>query len=114
MSDKRSFEVVKEGTIYKLPVYNVTDKGLNIVPHKNIQLTFVRGSKNPEDNVENVEGTLHENVISAMIHDLNYKNSLVPSRETSLAITNLQQALFWLEERAEIRKQNNTLNTYQK
>ena len=113
MSDKREFTVIKEGTTYSLPMYKISDQGLELVNQKSNLVTFVRGSKDVHDNIERQDGVLHETIIAMLIHDLQYKNELVPSRETSLAITQLQTALFWLEERARIRTNNNTLNTYE-
>lgn len=49
-----------------------------------------------------------------MIADLQYKSSLVPSRETALAITKLQEALFWIEERQRDREARNVQGTYTK
>jgi len=57
---------------------------------------------------------LHEHILAAMIEDLNYKNSLVRSRETSLMITNLETALNWARQRQINRIKNNTLGTYKK
>lgn len=57
---------------------------------------------------------MHEHILAAMIEDLNYKNSLVRSRETSLMITNLETALNWARQRQINRIKNNTLGTYKK
>jgi len=48
-----------------------------------------------------------------MIEDLKYKPSLVPSRETSLVITHLQEAQHWLEERTLAREAAGVLGIYQ-
>lgn len=109
---KRGFYTVEEGTMYELPVYKVVD-GVGIQETGEVHpLMFVRGSKLGEENVEKREGTLHEHLLSAMIHDLKFKSKLVPSRESALTITNLEQALFWMEERQRSREAAGVAGTY--
>lgn len=111
---KEDFTIVEEGTQYLLPVYEVVD-GKGIVPTgENIALNFVRGSKLKDEKVPKREGTLHEHLLAAMIHDLQYKNKLVPSREGSVTITKLQEALQWLRERQIERTKRDVVGTYQK
>jgi hypothetical protein len=57
---------------------------------------------------------LHETLLAMILADLEYKNKLVPSREGSLAITNVEQALLWLQRRQQKREQAGTQGTYQK
>lgn len=111
---KDSFEIIEEGTIYGLPVYEVIDgKGIEDTGGKVI-VEFVRGSKLKDEDVEKREGTLHEHLLSMMIHDLKYKNSLVPSREGALVITKLEEAYLWLLKRQIVRENAGTLGTYKK
>lgn len=78
-------------------------------------ITFVRGDKTDNGTViPRVDGILHEQLLAMMISDLRYKNTLVPNRHTSIAITALEEALFRLEERVREREINGTLGTYQK
>jgi hypothetical protein len=110
---KRFFKIIEEGTWYEMPVYRVVEgKGIELT-EKAHSLKFVRGSKLGSENVEPKEGTLHEHLLSTMIHDLKYKGKLLPSRETSTAITKLEEALFWLEERSRAREIAGVLGTYQ-
>jgi hypothetical protein len=110
---KRAFNTVEQGTHYELPVYKVVDgKGIEETGSV-VHLKFVRGSKLKDEDVEKREGTLHEHLLSAMINDLKFKNGLLPSRETACAITNLEQALHWLEEREHAREAAGVLGTYQ-
>ena len=114
MSDKRYFKIIEEGTKYELPMYRVVDgKGLEQLD-SNHTLCFVRGSKVKDEEVEKREGTLHEHLLSAMIHDLKYKQSLVPSRETAIVITKLEEARMWMEERQKAREAEGVAGTYQK
>lgn len=110
---KEHFEIKEEGTFYVLPTYDVEDgKGI-VETDEGLELRFVRGSKSGQQDVERRRGTLHEHLLSVMIHDLKYKQSLVPSRETAIVITNLEQALHWLRARQIDRAKREVLGTYQ-
>lgn len=111
-TNKRAFNTIEQGTHYELPVYKVVDgKGIEETGDT-ISLKFVRGSKLKDEDVEKREGTLHEHLISTMINDLKFKNGLVPSRETALAITHLQIAQWALEEREKEREAQGVVGTY--
>lgn len=111
---KEGFVVNEDGTHYQLPCYLVED-GFGIVPTgRFVDLKFVRGSKLKDEEVERREGTLHEHLLSAMIYDLKFKSQLVPSRESDLAIANLEQALGWLHRRQVDRLKGDVVGTYQK
>ena len=112
---KDTFEIVEEGTRYRLPQYDVVD-GQGIVEADGAYTTieFVRGSRLADEQVERRRGTLHEHLLGMMIHDLKYKSSLVPSPETAQAIAKLQEAQSWLLTRQIDRQRKGTLGTYQK
>lgn len=112
-TNKRAFNTIEQGTHYEVPVYEVIDgKGIEETG-ESLSLTFVRGSKLNNEDVPKREGTLHEHVISVMIEDLKFKHGLVPSKETACAITHLQEAQHWLEERVIAREAAGVLGTYQ-
>lgn len=103
-----------EGTVYILPEYRVVEgKGLEKTETSQI-IAFVRGSKLGSENVEPNDGILHEALLSMQIHDLKHKNQLVPSRETAIVITKLEEALMWMQARQNRRQQEGTQGTYQK
>jgi len=111
--NKRAFKTVEQGTHYELPIYEVVDgKGI-VETGETHPIKFVRGSKLKDEDVEKREGTLHEHLLSCMIEDLKFKSSLVPSRETSIVITKLEEAQHWLEERTRARDAAGVLGTYQ-
>lgn len=111
---RNNFGIVEEGTQYELPQYKVVEgKGLEEVSSP-LLVNFVRGSKLGEEEVPKRTGTLHEHLLSMMIHDLRYKNSLVPSEEGTMAIINLQEAYLWLLQRQIDRKQRQVEGTYKK
>jgi len=112
---KEDFNILEEGTQYELPVYEVIDGvGIQKVDGPGLLLEFVRGSKLKGEDVPMRIGTLHEHLLAAMIHDLKYKNGLVPSREGSLVITKLEEAMGWLRQRQVDRTKREVSGTYQK
>lgn len=109
---KEEFEVVENGTTYLLPTYKVVDgKGI-VETEESVTINFVRGSKIADEDVEKRVGTLHEHLLAMMIHDLQFKNKLVPSREGSLVITKLEEALHWLRARQIDRAKREVVGTY--
>ena len=50
-----------------------------------------------------VNGLTNEALLAVLIHRTRALNDRFPCRENSLAITNMQQALMWLEERTKDR-----------
>lgn len=119
--NKREFTVIEEGHKYSLPIYEidgelkrVEDTGMPNDPFQTQIISLVRGSTDEDEGIVNRKGTLHEHLLSMMIHDLKYKNSLVPSRESSLVITKLQEALHWMEERQRDRVSREVVGTYKK
>ena len=50
------------------------------------------------------DGTTNEELLTILIDRINYLNGKFPCRENSLAITNMEQALMWLEKRTRDRE----------
>lgn len=120
---KEGFDIIEEGTKYSLPVYDVVEgKGIVKVedtgeendPFQTQIINFVRGSKLGDEEVDKKRGTLHEHLLSMMIHDLKFKSNLVPSRESSIVVTKLEEALMWLRERQIDRVKREVEGTYKK
>lgn len=51
------------------------------------------------------DGTTNEEVLAMLIHRSQKLNEKFPSRENSLAVTKMQEALFWFNERTRARKE---------
>ncbi len=124
---KEDFEIIEEGTRYRLPEYEVIDgQGIQKTESKKagngeyystpmpVEIRFVRGSKLGNEDVAKKKGTLHEHILAVMIHDLKFKNNLVPSREGSLVITKLEEAMGWLRQRQIDRIKRDVVGTYKK
>ena len=50
------------------------------------------------------DGTTNEDLLAVLIDRMNYLQKKFPCRENAIAITNLEQALMWLEKRTRDRK----------
>lgn len=50
-----------------------------------------------------MDGTTNEEVLKVLIHRMGCLSAKFPSRENSIATTNLEQALMWLEKRTRDR-----------
>ena len=77
---------------------------------------MLRGSKIDGENVlSKIDGVLPEQLLAVCIDHLKAVNvGELANRETSLAITHLEEAGLWLLKREMNRKKNNVLGTYQK
>jgi len=75
------------------------------------QYGFIKFQKGPIS--EGVNGVrIAEDVIPALIKHLQDLNAVLPSRETSLAITKMEEANMWLLERKRQRLLAGALDTY--
>ncbi len=124
MKKRDNFNIIEPGTSYEILKYRVVD-GIGTREVWEMEedecdtcyqkIIFVRGDKTDNGNViPRVDGITHEQLLGMMIADLQFKNNLIPSRETSIAITKLQEALMWIEERQRDRESRNVIDTYQK
>lgn len=110
--DPKKLEVIELGTSYALPVYTIeSGKGL-VETNQRCVIDFVRGSKLAEEEIQPNDGILHEGLLAMQIADLKYKQTLVYSTETKMVIESLETALFWMEQRANRRKEEGTQGTY--
>jgi hypothetical protein len=79
------------------------------------QLCYLQFQRGPFDAPGSTPGTLGAAVIAALIdHYQGFQAGPLASRETALAITKLQEALFWLRERADERARRAVLGTMEK
>lgn len=58
------------------------------------------------------DGTTNEEVLEMLIDRLKFLSNELPSRQTSLAITKCEEALFWLNDRTEKRKARGVEGTH--
>lgn len=124
-SDKTIFHKMEDYK-YTLPVYTVTDKGIELVedvfknfenkPDSELYIQFVRGSKvKDESKLEKLDGVLVEQLIAACIDHLKVLNTgEFFATDNMLAIEHLEDALLRLYAREYKRSKRGVLGTYQK
>jgi hypothetical protein len=112
MKNPKSILKVTQGATYDVPTYKVTDDG--IIDGDGAIISFCKGDKsNPETFRQ--EGFFTETLIQVAkeyLEDVN--KGEMATRETSMAITKLDEALMWIQKRADDRKARGVQQTYQK
>lgn len=110
MKDPKRVTVVKEGATYELPRYKVTDYGIEDGGIGVI--TFCKGNKEDES-VPRQTGFFTESLIQVAKEYLTAVNKgEMETRETTMAITKLDEALMWIDKRKQDREERGVLSTY--
>jgi hypothetical protein len=111
MKNPRDIQMIDAWT-FIVPTYDVTDEGITDGP--GIKIEFCRGDKsNPE--VPRQNGVFVESLLEAIVQRLKAVNvGDLATRETSTAITNIEQGQMWIEKRSNDRKIRGVQGTYQK
>lgn len=115
MSDKTIVEKVAEHQ-YAVPLYSVEEgKGI-VLQEQMLDINFVRGSIVGNENIlPKQDGVLVEQLLEVCLQHLKGVNvGPLATRETSLAITAIEEAQLRLYQREYNRKKAGTLGTYQK
>jgi len=112
MRDPQEIATVEPKSTYRIPTYKVTNEGL--VDGDGCALDFCKGNKEDES-VPRQEGVFTETLIAAAKKYLEENNvGDLATRETSMAITKLDEALLWIGKRAADRQRRGVQGTYQK
>lgn len=112
MKHPQDIETTLEKSTYFIPTYGIDNNGLFHAGHITVQ--FCKGNKADEDTYRQ-NGLLTETLIALAKKYLEENNvGELSSRETAVAITKLDEALMWLNKRAEDRKIRGVQGTYQK
>lgn len=112
MKNPRQIEVLSSGSMYVIPTYKVENEG--IVDGEGVGIIFCKGNKEDESALRQ-EGVFTETLIEVSKQYLESVNvGELASRETAMAITKLDEALMWLNKRAEDRKLRGVQATYKK
>lgn len=105
-------DVIVPGATYKVPTYKIDDDG--IIDGSGIEILFCKGNKQ-DPSVLRQEGVFTETLLQTAKQYLEFVNvGEMSTRETSTAITKIDEALMWLNKRAEDRKLREVQGTYQK
>jgi hypothetical protein len=112
MKEPKIIEQVREASTYKLPTYEVTNEGIK--DGAGIELKFCKGNKQDESAFRQ-EGVFSESLVMAVKTYLETVNvGQMATRETSMVITKLDEALMWMDKRTNDRKLREVQGTYQK
>lgn len=112
MTDPQDIRVLEPKATYGVTQYRVTNEGLESIDH--IELKFCKGNK-VDESVFRQEGFFTETLIAAAKKYLEENNvGELATRETSMAITKLDEALLWIGKRAADRQRRGVQGTYQK
>ena len=112
MKHPQAIETVVSGATYFVPTFIVTDNGIE--DGDGIEIVFCKGNKEDASALRQ-EGLFTETLIKTAkqyLEDVNVGD--MSSRETSMAITKLDEALMWINKRAEDRKIRGVQATYKK
>ena len=112
MINPRQIEEVVSGAKYIVPTYKVTDDGIEDGIGQYIE--FCKGNKDNSD-VFRQEGLFTETLLQVAKQYLESVNvGELANRDTSMAITKLDEAIMWLNKRSEDRKLRGVISTYKK
>lgn len=112
MKHPQVITTIVEKATYGIPLYSVTNDGL--VDAGDAEIKFCKGNKE-DSTIPRQIGFFTESLIATAKRYLEENNvGDLSSRETSTAITKLDEALMWLNKRAEDRKLRGVQGTYQK
>jgi len=107
----QKIETVTAKATYTVPVYEVIDGGFQETFEP---LTFCKGDKSNPD-IYRQKGYFTETLIAVAKRYLEENNvGEMATRETSMAITKLDEALLWIGKRASDRAARGVQGTYQK
>lgn len=112
MKNPKIIQSIIEGATYNVPTYKVTDEGIE--DGIGIDIVFCKGNKQ-DSSVLRQEGVFTETLLQTSKQYLESVNvGEMATRETSMAITKIDEALMWIAKRAEDRKLREVQGTYQK
>ena len=99
----------REGAIYSVPLFEVTDEGL--VKYDDQIICFCKGSK-ADPTIFRQPGFITESLLEVCRLQLEAVNQDVPSEHTTTAIAHLRAALDALDARQKDRVERNVAQTY--
>ncbi len=112
MKNPKQITAIVPGATFAVPTYKVTNEGIE--DGAGINITFCKGNKEDESQLRQ-EGVFTETLIQTAKEYLESVNvGPLATRETSMVITKLDEALMWINKRAEDRKLRGVQGTYQK
>lgn len=112
MITPQAIETKVEKSTYEVPVFEVTNDGLQQAGTQEVK--FCKGNK-ADESVPRQTGLFTETLLATCVKYLQENNvGELASRETSIAITKIEEGLLWLGKRAADRQARGVQGTYQK
>lgn len=112
MLNPRQLNAIIPGATYGVPTFVITDGGIE--DGEGVAIKFCKGNKDDASFLRQ-EGVFTETLIQLAKEYLETVNvGELASRDTSMAITKLDEALMWIGKRAEDRKLRGVQASYQK
>lgn len=112
MRHPQDIETKVEKAIYEVPRFQVTGEG--IIDADPVEIKFCKGDK-ADPGAFRQAGFFTETLLATCVKYLQENNvGELSSRETSIAITKIEEALLWLGKRAADRQARGVQGTYQK
>lgn len=112
MKNPKLITTVVEKSTYLVPTYKVENDGIK--DNGEVNIYFCKGNKEDES-VFRQYGFFTETLIAVAKRYLEENNvGELASRDTSMAITKLDEALMWINKRAEDRQLRGVQGTYKK
>lgn len=112
MKNPKIIETIVAGATYKVPTYKVTNDGIE--NGEGLEIVFCKGNKQDESALRQ-EGLFTETLIQTAKTYLESVNvGEMATRETAMAITKLDEALMWIDKRAQDRILREVQGTYKK
>lgn len=112
MKNPRIIEALISGATYNIPTYIITNEGIE--DGDGIPLKFCKGNKE-DSSILRQEGVFTETLLQVAKEYLESVNiGDMATRETSMVITKLDEALMWINKRSEDRKLRGVQGTYKK
>jgi len=112
MKNPKIIETIIPNSTFGLPTFKITNQGVEDGPQ--FELEFCKGNAKDELQFRQT-GLFTETLIQACKQYLEGVNvGELATRETSMAITKLDEALMWIDKRANDRKLREVQGTYDK
>lgn len=112
MKNPRQIKTARPGASYEIPTFKITNEGVE--DGNGTLVLFCKGDKEDEV-IFRQEGVFTETLIQVAKEYLETVNvGEMATRETSMVITKLDEALMWINKRAEDRKLRGVQGTYKK
>lgn len=112
MKNPKVLQEIVKGATYYIPTYKITNEGMQ--DGEGLTFHFCKGNKE-DDKILRQEGVFTETLVKLAKEYLEAVNvGEMSTRETSMVITKLDEALMWIDKRSQDRILRDVQGTYKK